>query len=150
LRADDLRFTLAETLEYLRQHVKVDLDENQIVHLNKHTRGWAAAIKLAALAIDDARDEREIAAILSGNNPALAEYMEENIVSHLDEGARQLLVRTAHLERMHPALCNFICDAGSGEERLRHLEQSNLVHRTGHDGQWYEYLPIFRSCLQRK
>lgn len=148
LEADELRFTLGETTEFLREHCAVALDDNQVLRLHQHARGWAAAIKLATIAIDRDADSREIDSILRGSNPLLVDYIEENIIASLDAKSRNVLTKTAHLESIHPRLCDFLCQTRDSAECLQHLEQSNLVRRAGQDGEWYEYSPVVRHALR--
>jgi LuxR family maltose regulon positive regulatory protein len=49
LRSADLRFTVAESAEFLRQAMRLDLTEAQTADLETHTEGWIAGLQMATL-----------------------------------------------------------------------------------------------------
>ena len=50
VRLPDLSFTSAETQAFLRDVMKLSLDDDDITRLEARTEGWAAGLQLAALA----------------------------------------------------------------------------------------------------
>jgi LuxR family maltose regulon positive regulatory protein len=48
-----LRFTSAETQAFLRDVMKLSLDDDDITRLEARTEGWAAGLQLAALALQE-------------------------------------------------------------------------------------------------
>ena len=51
MRADDLRFTPAETAVFLNQVMRLDLASRDVEALETRTEGWIAGLQLAALSI---------------------------------------------------------------------------------------------------
>jgi LuxR family maltose regulon positive regulatory protein len=51
LRATDLRFTIAETADFLNQVMGLELSANDIAALDRRTEGWIAGLQLAAISI---------------------------------------------------------------------------------------------------
>ena len=56
VRAEDLRFSKEEALEYLRQTLGLPLDECQVDPLVERTEGWIAGLHLAALSLTGRED----------------------------------------------------------------------------------------------
>ena len=53
IRLKDLRFTFAETHAFLRDFMKLHLEDDEIASLETRTEGWVAGLQLAALALQE-------------------------------------------------------------------------------------------------
>ena len=90
LRAGDLRFTLAEAGE-LFAAAGVELDEPTLAVLHERTEGWAAGLRLAALALAGGADPERFAAEFSGSERTVAEYLLAEVLESQSERVRRLL-----------------------------------------------------------
>jgi len=68
LRADELRFTAAETAELLRVTVGRDLPHPVVAALGERTEGWAAGLQLAALSLQGRSDVAGFVEEFSGSH----------------------------------------------------------------------------------
>ena len=103
LRAADLRFTVAEAGE-LFAAAGVELDEPAVAVLHERTEGWAAGLRLAALALAGHPDPERFAAEFSGTERTVAEYLLAEVLDRQSEPVRRLLLRTSILERVNGEL----------------------------------------------
>src|SRR5208282_4073024 len=74
IRADDLRFTVAEA-GALFAAAGVELADPALALLVDRTEGWAAGLRLAALSLAGHRDPGRFAAEFSGSERTVAEYL---------------------------------------------------------------------------
>jgi LuxR family maltose regulon positive regulatory protein len=123
IRADDLRFSLAEARE-LFAAAGVELSEPALAMLHERTEGWAAGLRLAALSLAGHPDPGRFAAEFSGSERTVAEYLLAEVLERQRDEVRSLLLRTSVLERVNGELADQLT-SGSGSERiLQDLEQA--------------------------
>ena len=116
IRADDLRFTLAEA-RALFEAAGVELPEPALALLHERTEGWAAGLRLAALSLAGHPDPERFAAEFSGSERTVAEYLLAEVLERQSEQVRRLLLRTSVLERVNGELADLLT-GGSGGERV--------------------------------
>src|SRR5215510_9107015 len=97
IREPDLRFTPAEARELLAA-AGVDLPE--VARLVERTEGWAAGLRLAALAAAGHENPERLAAEFSGTERTVAEYLLAEVLDRQDEPVRRLLLRTSIMQRV--------------------------------------------------
>jgi LuxR family maltose regulon positive regulatory protein len=89
LRAADLRFSSAETVEFLNQVMGLDLSVEDIAALETRTEGWIAGLQLAALALQGttSMQRREDGASLiksfTGSHRFVLDYLIEEVLEQL-------------------------------------------------------------------
>ncbi len=103
IRADDLRFSLAEARE-LFGAAGVELPGQALGMLHDRTEGWAAGLRLAALSLAGHPDPERFAAEFSGTKRTVAEYLLAEVLERQNEKVRRLLLRTSVLERVNGEL----------------------------------------------
>ena len=121
LRAGDLTFTLAEAGE-LFTAAGVVLDEPAVAVLWERTEGWAAGLRLAALALAGHPDAARFAAEFSGSERTVAEYLLAEVLDRQPAAVRRLLLRTSILERVNGELADLLTGDEGGERVLQDLE----------------------------
>jgi LuxR family transcriptional regulator, maltose regulon positive regulatory protein len=147
LRADDLRFTLAEARE-LFAAAGVELPEPAVVMLQERTEGWAAGLRLAALSLTGHPDPARFAAGFSGTERTVAEYLLAEVLDRQSEQVRRLLLRTSILERVNGELADLLTGASGGERVLQDLEQANaFVTSLDPARSWFRYHQMFAGLL---
>jgi len=147
LRAADLRFTLAEARE-LFAAAGVTLPEAALVSLQERTEGWAAGLRLAALAVAGHPDPGRFAAEFSGSERTVAEYLLAEVLDRQPAPVRRLLLRTSVLERVNGELADLLTGDQGGERVLQDLEAAGAfvvaldAARSG-----FRYHPMFAGLL---
>ena len=148
IRADDLRFSLAEARE-LFAAAGVELSEPALAMLHERTEGWAAGLRLAALSLAGHPDPGRFAAEFSGSERTVAEYLLAEVLERQRDEVRSLLLRTSVLERVNGELADQLT-SGSGSERiLQDLEQAGaFVVSLDARRSWFRYHQMFADLLE--
>ena len=100
LRADDLRFTLDESLA-LMADAGVEPDAALVEGLVGTTEGWAAALQLASITLRAAEGPRSAAEALSGTHRHLIDYLGDEVMAGLDAETPRAPVRRRRGGALH-------------------------------------------------
>jgi LuxR family transcriptional regulator, maltose regulon positive regulatory protein len=148
IRADDLRFSLAEARDMF-QGAGVLLPEPALKQLYERTEGWAAGLRLAALSLAGHPDPGRFAAEFSGSERTVAEYLLAEVLDRQSEEVRRLLLRTSVLERVSGPLADALAGGSGGERVLQELEVANaFVVALDAGRSWFRYHHLFADLLQ--
>ena len=90
LRADRLRFSPAETATLLERS-GLNLTPTQVDTLHQRTGGWAAGLRLAALALTQTTDRDAFLDQFSGNDSSVADYLVGEVLSALPDDIQEFL-----------------------------------------------------------
>ncbi len=123
---DSLRFSLAETIEFLsgRRNLLLPLDD--LSRLHRKTEGWVAALWLASVALERREARSEFVARFSGTDQGLADYLADDVLAALPASVREFLLRTSILRHVHAPLCDALMQRTDSAERLEQLHAANL------------------------
>lgn len=148
IRAADLRFTNAEAASYLHS-AGVDLDPPEAAILESRTEGWAAALQLAVLTLQDRTDVADFLADFAGDDRFIVDYLVDEVLSRQPQDVREFLLRTSILERLTGTLCDAVTGHTGGGDTLQQLERENLfVIPLDARRQWYRYHHLFADVLR--
>lgn len=146
---DRLRFTLAETTEFLGERRHLALSPDDIATLHRKTEGWAAALWLASLALARRERRSEFVACFSGSDQALADYLADDVLAAQPAPVRKFLVRTSILRHLHAPLCDALMQRTDSAAMLAQLQAANLF-LAPIDGEagGYRYHSLFAGFLR--
>ena len=148
IRADDLRFTLAEARD-LMAAAGVRVPDRALTMLMDRTEGWAAGLRLAALSLAGHPDPERFAAEFSGTERTVAEYLLAEVLGRQPEEVRRLLLRTAILDRVSGELADLLTGGSGGERVLHDLEEANaFVVSLDAARSWFRYHHLFAGLLR--
>ncbi len=153
LRAADLRFTPAESAEFLNRAMGLNLAESEIAALEERTEGWIAGLQLAALAMRGEQDAAGFIQTFTGSNRFVLDYLLEEVLQRQLPEIQDFLLRTSILERMCGPLCDALLDAspGRGQQTLETLERANLfIVPLDKERRWYRYHHLFGGLLRQR
>jgi LuxR family maltose regulon positive regulatory protein len=152
LRAADLRFTLEETQAFLRLAVPISLPSQVITRLAGRTEGWAAGLRLVALALQGMGKQPEIESYLTnftGSHRPILEYLVADVFTAQPEAIREFLLQTSILSRLNGPLCDAVTGRQDSALILNQLERANLfLVPLDSAGQWYRYHALFAEAMQ--
>jgi LuxR family maltose regulon positive regulatory protein len=125
LRAQELRFSQDEAVEFLNGTMGLSLSQENVAELDQRTEGWAAGLQMAAFALQDEDEAGAARAIqaFSGRHHFLLDFFTGEILARQPEEIQQFLLRTSVLDRM----CGPLCDAVLGTGKLVDWETGKLV-----------------------
>jgi LuxR family transcriptional regulator, maltose regulon positive regulatory protein len=147
IRADDLKFSLDDAGQLLAA-AGVRLPEAALAALHGRTEGWAAGLRLAALALAGHPDPARLAAEFSGTERTVAEYLVAEVLDRQPEQVRRLLLRTSILERVNGDLARLLTGDDGGERVLQDLEAAGaFVVSLDAERSWFRYHQMFAGLL---
>ena len=148
IRAEDLKFTLAEAGQLLAA-AGVELPDLALAGLHERTEGWAAGLRLAALALAGHPNPVRFAAEFSGAERTVAEYLLAEVLERQPEEVRRLLLRTSVLERVNGELATLLTGDEGAERILQDLEGAgSFVVSLDASRTWFRYHPMFADLLR--
>ena len=167
IRANDLRFSLNETVELLNKVFNLGLTPKQIEILEHRTEGWVAGLQMAAISMQDRLDIAQFIEAFSGSHRFIMDYLAEEALIRQSVEIQEFLLKTSILERLSQPLCDFVLagksstpEAGSqlaydfsghyggDQSRLVQLERSNLfIVPLDDERVWYRYHHLFADLL---
>lgn len=148
IRQNDLRFTEEEAAELFRRSLPFELDRALVRRLEDRTEGWAAGLRLTALALERADDPGATAEAFLEARELIVEYLLEEVLGSQPAELQQFLMDTAVLPRFNREACEHITGDPRASDRLDEVEEANLfliAHRRR--GGWYRYHHLFRELL---
>ena len=157
LRAADLRFTLAETAEFLNRVMGLNLSEADLTALEARTEGWIAGLQLAALSMQGQTDPASFIQSFTGSHRFVLDYLMEEVLHRQPPHLQDFLLRTSILDR----LCGPLCDAVLNNPSTFNLQPSIIVLESieranlflvplDHERRWYRYHHLFGELLRKR
>lgn len=149
IRSRDLAFTPAEAAE-LFASAGFRLREDQLDTLYARTEGWAAGLRLAAMALDhddvDASVER-----VTGSDRAIAEYLVGEVLQRVAPDERDFLLQTSVVDRLCGDLADSITGRSDGQQVLERLQATNtFVTALDTENRWFRFHPLLRDLLRHR
>ena len=153
IRANDLRFTQAETAEFLENTLNLTLSEPDLDLLDARAEGWIAALQPAALSMQGRQDVSAFVEALRGSHRYVLDYLVEEVLQQQTPQIRAFLLRSAVLDRLSGDLCDALLEHQErpAQETLVALERSNLfLVPLDDERRWYRYHRLFHDFLHAR
>jgi LuxR family maltose regulon positive regulatory protein len=148
IRADDMRFTLSETREFMTAS-GIALSDAGVVKLHQRAEGWAAGLGLAAISLASSPDPERFVEEFSGSSRTVAEYLLAEMLECQPAKVQQLLLRTSLLDRVNGELADLLSDHPGSERILLDLEDANaFVVSLDPARTWFRYHHLFADLLR--
>ena len=153
LNAADLRFSLDEIQAFFQQTLRLPLSTEALARLEARTEGWAAGLRLVALALEGREDPAATAQFLatfSGEHRHILEYLAGEVAAHQPEPLQAFLLQTSLLDRLTGSLCDAVTGRSDSASVLEQLVHANLfLIPLGGEGDWswYRYHTLFAEAM---
>ena len=148
IRADDLAFTVAEAGQLLSRH-GCQLSADSLETLMRHTEGWAAGFRLAAISLAAHRDPDRFVTELVTEDSALTGYLETEVLDSQARDAREVLLKLSILEQVNAEIATELTGNEPAGQIITALAHANaFVQPVG--GGWYRFHTLFAGVLRRK
>jgi LuxR family transcriptional regulator, maltose regulon positive regulatory protein len=148
IRGRDLAFTVPEAAQ-LFERDGITLAGEHVETLVERTEGWAAGLRLAALMLTDADEPAAAVSDFAGDDRAVVAYLISEVLDHQPAPMRELLLRTAVVDRVCGSLADALTGGVAGQLRLEELVQRNaLVVPLDRHGRWFRYHALFADLLR--
>lgn len=162
IRSADLRFSEAETGHFLNDIMQLNLTQAEVVALKERTEGWAASLRLAALAMQSPtlpnQDHHHFINTFTGSNRYIVDFLLEEVLNQQPPHIQEFLLQTAVLDKLCGSLCDEILEIDDSQSPvsnlqsqtiLEHLERTNLfLVPLDNERQWYRYHHLFGDLLR--
>jgi ATP/maltotriose-dependent transcriptional regulator MalT len=147
VRATDLAFTLADTGQLLSRTVGHEMPE-VARKLHERTEGWAAGVRLAAIAIRNGADPDDLVDGLAATSTSVAEYLLEEVLDRLPADRREFVRSSSVVEIVDPGICNAIGGRDDSAEILTDLASDGLLlTKVEHGSERYRFHPLLGELL---
>jgi len=151
IRQDDLRFTKAETAEYINSIVGLELSGEDLSSLDRRTEGWAAGLQLAALSMQGRSDISNFIKAFTGSNRYILDYLIEEVFQLQSEEIQKFLLQTSILEQLSAPLCDAVLQSTESRKLLQWLEQANLfIVSLDEERNWFRFHRLFVELLRHR
>ncbi|MET0729560.1 MAG: AAA family ATPase, partial [Solirubrobacterales bacterium] len=148
IRASDLRFSPQEAGGLLRAS-EIELADEAVVLLHERTEGWVAGLRLAAISLAGHPHPERFVRDFSGSERSVAGYLMAEVLERQPPEVRELLLRTAILDRVTGRLGDAMTGRSDSERILLDLEQANaFVTSLDVDRTWFRYHHLFADFLR--
>ena len=151
IKAEDLRFTIDETENFLRLNSNLSISPELLGHLDKKTEGWAAGIQLTAAGFQDESTLTRFINEDDSGHPLLVDYLTNEVLSGQPQEVLDFLYGTSITDRICASLAASLLNQSleASQAMLESLEQKNLfVFALDHEHTWYRYHPLFLDLLR--
>ncbi|MDW4903927.1 LuxR C-terminal-related transcriptional regulator [Streptomyces sp. ADMS] len=146
LRGADLAFTQAEAAALLRGH-GLEQGRETVAALVNRTEGWAAGLRLCALAMQESGAPERFVRSFTASENAVADYLLAEVLEAQPAEIQELLVRTSILNRVHPELADVLTGREDAERILARLVRDNAFVEPIPDTRWCRFHPLFSAVL---
>ncbi|MFF4862910.1 LuxR C-terminal-related transcriptional regulator [Streptomyces sp. NPDC001231] len=145
IRDAELAFTAEEAGTLLELH-GLRLGGDAARALVERTRGWAAGLRLCALAAQQSSDPETYLKEFEAGQSTIADFLLAEVLKRQPAPTQDLLLRVSVLDRFCPDLANALAGRRDAEPILAELHRANaFVEHLGHS--WYRLHPLFAEIL---
>ncbi|MFF9405477.1 LuxR C-terminal-related transcriptional regulator [Streptomyces anandii] len=145
IREAELAFTPEEAATLLELH-GLRLTEDAARALVERTRGWAAGLRLCALAAQQSSDPESYLKEFEAGQSTIADFLLAEVLKRQPAKTQDLLLRVSVLDRFCPDLANALAGRQDAGPILAGLHRANaFVEHLGHS--WYRLHPLFAEIL---
>ena len=148
IRANGLAFSVREARLLIAQH-NVTLPGDSLKQLTELNEGWAAGLRMAALALQEESDPEQFVKKFAAEDSAVAEYLIEEVLKNQPARYRDLLLKTSILERVSASIATEMTGDERAGDVLGTLAHANAFVEPVGDG-WYRVHSMFAEVLRLK
>jgi LuxR family maltose regulon positive regulatory protein len=150
VRSADLAFSREEAAELLDMH-GINLSPPALTSLMEHTEGWAAGLRLFALALRGRNDADHVVGRITGEEATIAEYFTVEVLRTLPAEVRGFLLDTSILDTFTPDLAQALTGRVDTAQILAELARENaFVRPAGERSPAYRYHRLFAELLRAR
>jgi len=150
IRRRDLRFSQQEAVDLLTLH-GINLSADAMASLQEHTEGWAAGLRLFALALKGRDDADTVVNQITGTEATIAEYFTGEVLRTLPADVSRFLLYTSILDTFTAALAEALTGRSDAANILAELERENaFVRSTPDQSGGYRYHRLLAELLRAR
>jgi LuxR family transcriptional regulator, maltose regulon positive regulatory protein len=148
IRAADLAFSLDEA-GALFDAVGIVLAPEDLATLWRRTEGWAAALRLAAVSLQQHPEPHDFIDHFAGTDATVSDYLVSEVLARQPPEVRDFLLRTSVVDTLSAELADAITETTQGHAMLARLEHGGvLTTPLDEHGMWHRYHQLFAELLR--
>ncbi|WP_234323796.1 LuxR C-terminal-related transcriptional regulator [Streptomyces sp. NRRL F-2580] len=147
IRQADLRFTPEDAEALLAEH-RLEVSQEGIRLLVERTEGWAAGIRLCALAMQHSADPETFLRQFAADRTIIADYLLKEVLDAQPPPTQDLLLRVCVTDRVHPDLADELTGRDDAARTLAGLARDNAFLERIDASAWYRLHPLFAEVLR--
>ncbi|MGW7437057.1 LuxR C-terminal-related transcriptional regulator [Streptomyces sp. NPDC054849] len=147
IRHADLRFTDEDAEALLDEH-RLDISPAGIRLLMERTEGWAAGVRLCALAMQSSADPEDFLRQFAADRTTIADYLLREVLDAQPPATQDLLLRVCVTDRVHPDLADELTGRDDATRTLAGLARDNAFLEQIDASAWYRLHPLFAEVLR--
>jgi LuxR family transcriptional regulator, maltose regulon positive regulatory protein len=144
-----LRFTLEETIQLVRQRVAGAFDRDQAARLHEMVEGWPLGLQLALSVSSSGSGSAELPR-LDPQGAGMRSQIVAYLLANLDPADLDFLIRISLADHLHPDLCAALTDVADAHERLARLVRDTPVFVAGEHSEWLRIHSLAREALRER
>jgi LuxR family transcriptional regulator, maltose regulon positive regulatory protein len=148
IRANELAFSVPEAAMLMTHH-GIALPDESLEFLAQRAEGWVAALRLAAISMQDEPHPEQFVKELVAEDSPVASYLVEEVLNAEPPETRSLLLKTSVLDRVSAGIAGELAGADDAGNAFAALAQRNALVQPLHQG-WYRYHPLLAEVLRLK
>ena len=144
-----LRFTLEETIQLVRNRFGDAIDHDAAARLHELAEGWPLGLQMAlsVAGTPGARPELPRVALQGG---ALRTQLLDYLLGNLDPGDLDFLTRISVADPLHPELCDVLVPKGNAQQRLARLTRDTPVFVVAEQSEWLRLHALAGEALRER
>ena len=146
IRSADLRFTVPETRLLLHEH-GLEMSAKAVRLLVDRTEGWAAGLRLCALAMQGGADPDAFVREFAASRTTVADYLLTEVLDAQPPPTQDLLLRACVTDQIHPDLADTLTGRDDAAWTLARLAGANAFLEQVDGSAWYRLHPLFAEVL---
>lgn len=146
---EDLKFSLDELRELLRDAWDIDVSTATMQHLHKSTEGWAAGLVLLEEHLKSGSDFPELFS-RKRIRRNVYEFLAEEVLNRQPEELQCFLVQSSLIELVDPDICDAVLAIDNSARLLVEAEKQYLFTTRAGDTDFFRYHPLFREFLRAR
>ncbi|MEU6312843.1 LuxR C-terminal-related transcriptional regulator [Streptomyces sp. NPDC047014] len=147
IRQADLRFTHGDAEALLAEH-RLRISPDGVRLLMERTEGWAAGVRLCALAMQGGPDPEGFLRQFAADRTVIADYLLREVLDAQPPPTRDLLLRVSVTDRVHPGLADALTGRDDAARTLAGLARDNAFLERVDASDWYRLHPLFAEVLR--
>jgi LuxR family maltose regulon positive regulatory protein len=154
VRLLDLQLSAAESAIFLERAAGCKLSSQALADVYEKLEGWAAGLRLLALALHTSKNPDATVAGLKRGIPEIERYLLQEVLAQQTPELKQCLLKTSILNRFCASLSEAVCAPGSRPTESE-LSGSDFIHTASEllcvslddREDWFRYHHLFQALL---
>jgi len=110
VRAEQLRCSEAETTEFFRTVIGIELSKAEIQEVTTRTEGWFAGLQIIGSLLRGSTCRASVLEEVTAGHPHLLDFLIEEVLRQQDPAVQTFLLHTSILSQMTGSLCDAVTE----------------------------------------